>query len=124
MKKRVIVICILATALIGCKSSDVKTSTEKAIAGDYVFSQDSRYSGKPVQILEEENSMFIEMEGSKMDLKPDDDNFRFTTGDMVWNKDRTAKVLEWFLIAYDSDKKQYYMGSPDNSQWRQYLTKK
>ncbi|MCF7954514.1 MAG: hypothetical protein K9M75_01810 [Phycisphaerae bacterium] len=123
MKKRTIIICILTIALTGCTSSNLET-TEKAITGDYVFSQDSKYSGKPVKILAEGNDLFIEMEGLKTELKPDGQNFRFTTGDMVWNRDKTAKIQEWFLIAYDSEKEQYYLGSPDNSQWRQYLIRK
>jgi len=59
-----------------------------------------------------------------MDLKPEGDQFRFTTGDVVWNKDKTGKVLEWFMIAYDSNTQQYYLGSPDYPKWRQYLIKK
>ena len=42
---------------------------------------------------------------------------------MVWNADKTAKELEWFIIAYDANRKQYYLGAPENMEWRQYLKK-
>jgi len=115
--------CLLTTALSGCDSNNEDTSTKETITGAYVFSEDSKYAGKPFQILAEEEGLFVVIEGNKKDLTSDADIFRFTTGDMVWNKDRTAEELEWFLIAHDPDRKQYYMGSHDNTQWRQYLTK-
>jgi hypothetical protein len=123
MKKLAIIVCLLTIALSGCNSGNEDTSTKKTITGDYVFSEDSKYAGRPLQILAEGDDLFVVLEGHKKDLTPDADIFRFTTGDMTWNKDRTAKKLEWFLIAHDPERKQYYMGSPKNPQWKQYLTK-
>jgi hypothetical protein len=123
MKKLAIIVCILTIALSGCNSGIKDTWLKMGITGAYVFSEDSKYAGKSLQILAEGDSLFVYMESHKTELLPDAGNFRFTTGDMNWNEDKTAKELEWFLIAHDPDRKQYYMGSTDNPQWKQYLTK-
>jgi hypothetical protein len=89
--------------------------------GRYKFAQDSKSAGKPLDIIRGEQGFSILLEGRKFALEQEGDHFRFTTGDMVWNKDRTSRELEWFIIAYDPDRQQFYMGAPDNPQWRQYL---
>ncbi len=125
MSKHLLISALFALSfLVGCASKSSDFASTDSIIGDYTFASDSEYAGGTLEIGEEEGSLFIILEGHRMDLKPKDDHFRFTTGDEVWNKEETEKVMEWFIIAYDPNKKQYYLGSPDDSKWCQYLIKK
>jgi len=121
---RAFIVSALLVILTGCTSAPRGTGAKSSIVDDYIFSQNSRYAGRPLRVLADGGNLFVLLEGHKMPLKPEGDHYRFTTGDKVWNKDRTVKVLEWFIIAYDPDRQQYYMGSPENTEWQQYLTRK
>jgi len=67
--------------------------------------------------------LFVVLEGHRIKLIPEKDRFKFTTGDMVWNKDKSGKELEWFTIEYDKKRNQLFMGSPDNPEWKLYLVR-
>ena len=120
---RPLIICTVLALLTGCTATTSQVGGDTAVAGQYTFSKDSRYSGRPLAVQAEGDDLFVILEGHKTALTPRANHYRFTTGDKVWNEARTAKELEWFIIAYDAGRKQYYMSSPKNTKWRQYLNK-
>ena len=118
---RALVLIAAGVVLAGCGSMPNGAASRKSIVGEYKFSEDSRYAGRPFKVIREGTGMFVILEGGKFRLNEEADRYRFTTGDMVWNKDRTRKELEWFTIAFDQERNQYFMGAPGNPKWRQYL---
>jgi len=102
---------------------ELAPTTTIILPGRYVFSQDSKYADKPVDIVADGNQLYIELEGHKAVLQKQANYYRFTTGDRVLRPDRAGIELEWFLICFDRERNLWYMGSADNSNWRQYLTK-
>ena len=118
---RILIVCIALAVLTGCTATRPQAEGRSTVAGEYTFSKDSRYAGRPLTVEAEGDALFVVLEGHRAALTPEGSHYRFTTGDKVWNENQTAKELEWFIIAYDVDRKQHYMGSPQNTQWRQYL---
>jgi len=120
---RELIVCTALAVLAGCTAATSQVRGKSEIVGEYTFSKDSRYAGRPLIVRTEGRDLFVILERHKMALTFEDRHYRFTTGDKVWNEDKTAKELEWFIIAHDADRKQYYVGSPKNTKWRQYLDK-
>lgn len=118
---RAVVLIAAGAVLAGCDSIPNRAASCRSIFGEYKFSEDSRYADRPLEVIREGTDMFVTLEGGKFRLHEQADYYRFTTGDMVWNKDRTKKELEWFTTAFDQERNQYFMGAPGTPKWRQCL---
>jgi hypothetical protein len=120
---RVLIFCTALAVLTGCAATPRQAGGKSEVAGEYTFAKGSRYAGRPLVVRAEGDDLFVIVEGHKTALTTEAGHYRFTTGDKVWNENRTATKLEWFIIAYDADRKQYYLGSPKDTKWRQYLNR-
>jgi hypothetical protein len=118
---RGLVLRVAVVVLGGCTSIPTGTANHQRIVGEYKFSENSRYTGRPFKVIREGGDVFVILEGAKFRLYEQADHCRFTTGDMVWNEDRTRKDPEWFTIAFDQERNHYFIGAPGNPKWRQYL---
>ncbi len=117
------VILIYDTRLLQWVQHRSKQNT--AMTGMYTMrrptTQPDRFEEKPLQIVQREDMLFIILEGHEAPLEQYETGWRFTTGDIVWNKDRTGKELEWFYLGYDEGKKVPYLYDKDAPEDRLYL---